>query len=73
MGIEAFNGGACRVEARVDENRADHGFQRIGQDRRPCRSTATQFALAQPHGLPQIESMREAMQCVLVDEARAQP
>ena len=53
---------ARRLEAAVEERRADHGLQRVGEDRRAAHAAALQLALAEPQVLAEIEAPRQLAQ-----------
>src|SRR6266550_6747725 len=61
------------VESRVEQDRTEQRFQRIGEDRRPARAAAFQLALAQSNRFAEIERKRQPMQRLLVDQIRAHP
>jgi hypothetical protein len=70
--IEGADRVARAVEAAVEEDRAEQGFERIGQDRRTAETARLQFALAQAQELRQLELLGDLVQRLLLDQVGAQ-
>ena len=59
--------------AGIKVDRAEHGFQRVGQDGRAPLPAGAHFALAQAQRLGQPQTQRQAMKRVLLDEIGSHP
>ncbi len=68
---QAFDDGACGVEAAIEKGRADHSFERVGQDRRALRAAAAGLTVAQVQHLGQRELQRDPVQALFAHQMRA--
>ena len=62
---------ARRVESAVDEHGAEHGLERVGEDRRPVGAAALLLAFAQPDFAAQSQSAARRAPARPVDQRRA--
>ena len=62
---------ARRLQAAVEEGRADQRLERVGQDRRAQGAAAARLALAEAERLGQAELERGAIEAVFADEVGA--
>ena len=60
--------GARRLEAAVEERRADQRLERVGEDRRALGAAAARLALRQAQHVGQAERQRHAVQAVLAHQ-----
>ena len=73
LGEQAFNQGLCVLVAAVQVDRANDGFERIGEDRRAVLPARAHLALAQPHHGRQIQFFGQLVQRVLLDQVGPHP
>ena len=62
-----------RVVSAVDEDRSEHRFERVGENRRAVGSAALVLALTEPDLAAETEAPRDAGERVLVHERGAHP
>ncbi len=66
--VQLADQGTSRIEAAIEEHRAEDRLQRIGQDRRPAKPTALELALAQAQLVRQQQHLRDLVQRLLLDQ-----
>jgi hypothetical protein len=72
VGEHGVDDGARRVESAVLEDRAEHGLERVGHDRRPLAPAAAALALAEAQHGAQAEAPREPGEALAAHQVRAQ-
>ena len=58
----------CGVKAAIEENRGEHGLERIRQDRRAPEAATLEFALAEPEKERELELLGDIGKRCLLDE-----
>jgi hypothetical protein len=70
--VEGADHVARGIEAGVEEDRAQQGFEGVGQDRGTAEAAGLEFALAQAQELRQFELLGDLVQRLLLDQVGAQ-
>jgi len=55
--VQSANHIARGIEAVIEKDGAEQGFQRIGQNRRPAETTRLQLTFAEPQELGQLQAL----------------